>query len=127
MVVKAHGSHPATSQLVFEVLAGAAQAAGAPDGTLALVHGLQAGADLVAHPAIRAVGFTGSVTGGKALVDIIEQRPDPIPFFGELSSLNPLLVTPQAARERGAQLGREIESSFTHTVDTVSTAIEVRG
>jgi NADP-dependent aldehyde dehydrogenase len=113
VVVKAHGSHPATSQLVFEVLAEAARAAGAPDGTLALVHGLQAGADLVAHPAIRAVGFTGSVTGGQALVDIIEQRPDPIPFFGELSSLNPLLVTPQAAQERGAQLGREIVGSFT--------------
>lgn len=113
VVVKAHGSHPATSQLCFEVLAQAAQDAGAPDGTLGIVHGLQAGADLVAHPAIRAVGFTGSVNGAKALVDIIEGRPDPVPFFGELSSLNPLLVTPQAAQERGGQLGAEIVGSFT--------------
>ncbi|WP_299951336.1 aldehyde dehydrogenase (NADP(+)) [uncultured Modestobacter sp.] len=113
VVVKAHGSHPATSQLVFEVLVEAARAAGAPEGTLGLVHGLQAGADLVAHPAIRAVGFTGSVNGGRALLQIIEQRPDPIPFFGELSSLNPVVVTPQAAAERGTQLGTELVGSFT--------------
>ncbi|MCZ2805426.1 aldehyde dehydrogenase (NADP(+)) [Modestobacter sp. VKM Ac-2983] len=112
-VVKAHGSHPATSQLVFDVLVAAAREAGAPEGTLGLVHGLQAGAALVAHPAIRAVGFTGSVTGGRALLQIIEQRADPIPFFGELSSLNPVVVTPQAAAERGAQLGGELVGSFT--------------
>ena len=113
MVVKAHGSHPATSQLVFEILVEAARGAGAPDGTLGIVHGVQAGADLVAHPAIRAVGFTGSVNGGKALLAIIEQRSDPIPFFGELSSLNPVVVTPQAAGERGAQIGGELVGSFT--------------
>jgi NADP-dependent aldehyde dehydrogenase len=113
VIVKAHGSHPATSQLCFDVMVEAARAAGAPEGTLAIVHGLQAGADLVAHPAIRAVGFTGSVTGGKALLEIIERRPDPIPFFGELSSLNPVVVTPRAAEERGEQLGRELTGSFT--------------
>ncbi|SEL92181.1 NADP-dependent aldehyde dehydrogenase [Blastococcus sp. DSM 46786] len=113
VVIKAHGSHPATSQLVFEVLAEAAGTAGAPDGTLGIVHGLQAGADLVAHPAIRAVGFTGSVNGGRALLEIIERRPDPVPFFGELSSLNPLVVTPQAAGERGETIGRELVGSFT--------------
>ncbi|WP_456599386.1 aldehyde dehydrogenase (NADP(+)) [Blastococcus sp. SYSU DS0616] len=113
VVVKAHGSHPATSQLVFEVLAEAAGKAGAPEGTLGIVHGLQAGADLVAHPAIRAVGFTGSVNGGRALLEIIERRPDPVPFFGELSSLNPLVVTPQAAVERGETIGRELVGSFT--------------
>jgi NADP-dependent aldehyde dehydrogenase len=113
VVVKAHGSHPATSQLVFDVMVEAARAAGAPEGTLGIVHGVQAGADLVAHPAIRAVGFTGSVNGGKALLAIIEQRPDPIPFFGELSSLNPVVVTPRAAAERGAQIGGELVGSFT--------------
>ncbi|WP_231934613.1 aldehyde dehydrogenase family protein [Micromonospora viridifaciens] len=95
VIVKAHGSHPATSQLVFDILTAAADQAGAPAGTLGLVHGVQAGADLVAHPAIRAVGFTGSLTGGRALLQIIEQRPDPVPFFGELSSLNPVVVTPR--------------------------------
>ena len=113
VVVKAHGSHPATSQLVFDVLVAAAREAGAPEGTLGLVHGLQAGADLVAHPAIRAVGFTGSVGGGRALLRIIEQRQDPIPFFGELASLNPVVVTPRAAAERGATIGAELAGSFT--------------
>jgi NADP-dependent aldehyde dehydrogenase len=113
VVVKAHGSHPATSQLVFDVLDGAARKAGAPEGTLGIVHGLQAGADLVAHPAIRAVGFTGSVGGGRALLRIIEQRPDPVPFFGELSSLNPVVVTPAAAAERGPVIGAELVGSFT--------------
>ena len=65
VVVKAHGSHPATSQMLFDVMVEAARAAGAPEATLGIVHGVQAGADLVAHPAIRAVGFTGSVNGGK--------------------------------------------------------------
>jgi NADP-dependent aldehyde dehydrogenase len=113
VVVKAHGSHPATSQLTFEIIAEAARGAGAPDGTLGLVHGLDAGAALVAHPAVRAVGFTGSVTGGKALLEIIERRPDPIPFFGELSSLNPVVVTPAAAAERGGRIGEELVGSFT--------------
>ncbi|MEV0643655.1 aldehyde dehydrogenase (NADP(+)) [Phytomonospora sp. NPDC050363] len=113
VVVKAHGSHPATSQLCFDVLAAAATAAGAPDGTLGLVHGQQAGADLVAHPEIRAVGFTGSTGGARALLKIIEGRPDPIPFFGELSSLNPVVVTAGAALDRAARLGAEIAASFT--------------
>lgn len=113
VVVKAHGSHPATSQLCFEILHAAAQATGAPDGSLSLVHGLTAGADLVVHPAIRAVGFTGSLTGGRALVALIESRPDPVPFFGELSSLNPVVVTPAAAQERAADIAGGLVGSFT--------------
>ncbi|WP_432491289.1 aldehyde dehydrogenase (NADP(+)) [Kineococcus gypseus] len=113
VVVKAHGAHPATSQLVFDVMVEAARGSGAPEGALGLVHGLQAGADLVSHPAVRAVGFTGSVGGGKALLRLIEQRPDPVPFFGELSSLNPVVVTPAAAAERGEEIGRGTVASFT--------------
>ena len=113
VIIKAHGSHPATSQLCFDVLSAAAREAGAPDASLAIVHGLQAGADLVAHPAVRAVGFTGSVDGAHALLGIIEDRADPIPFFGELSSLNPVVVTPQAARERADEIGRGLVGSFT--------------
>jgi NADP-dependent aldehyde dehydrogenase len=113
VVVKAHSSHPATSRLVFDVLSEAAAKAGAPEGTLGIVFGQKAGGALVAHPAIRAAGFTGSVGGGRALLQIIEQRPDPIPFFGELSSLNPVVVTPRAAAERGTQLGKELVGSFT--------------
>ncbi|MGI4895093.1 MAG: aldehyde dehydrogenase family protein, partial [Janthinobacterium lividum] len=113
VVIKAHGSHPATSRLCFEVMAAAAAQAGAPAGTLALVHGLQAGAALVAHPAVRAAGFTGSLGGGKALVEIIEARLDPIPFFGELASLNPLVITPAAAAQRGPQIAAGAVASFT--------------
>ncbi|MBN9792641.1 aldehyde dehydrogenase (NADP(+)) [Pseudonocardia sp. TMWB2A] len=113
VVIKAHGSHPATSQLCAEILAAAATKAGAPDATTGIVHGLAAGAALVAAPQIRAVGFTGSLTGGKALMEIIERRPEPIPFFGELASLNPVLVTPAAAAERAAALGTGLVGSFT--------------
>lgn len=113
VVLKAHGSHPATSQLCFEVLTDAVREAGAPEGTLGLVHGLTAGADLVVHPAIRAVGFTGSLTGGRALVELIESRPDPIPFFGELSSLNPIVVTFAAAKERPEEIATGLVGSFT--------------
>lgn len=108
VVIKAHGSHPATSQLCFEIMASVA-----PAGALALVHGLQAGADLVVHPRIRAVGFTGSLSGGRALLRLIEGRPDPIPFFGELSGLNPVVVTRAAAASRGASIGAELVGSFT--------------
>jgi NADP-dependent aldehyde dehydrogenase len=113
VVVKAHGSHPATSQLCFDVLDTAARNAGAPAGTLGIVHGQQAGADLVAHPAIRAAGFTGSTAGARALLAIIERRPDPIPFYGELSSLNPVVVTRAAAADRAARIGADLAASST--------------
>jgi NADP-dependent aldehyde dehydrogenase len=112
VVVKAHGSHPATAQLCFDVMDAAARRSGAPEGTLTLVHGVPAGADLVAHPAIRAVGFTGSLGGGRALLEIIERRPEPIPFYGELSSLNPVIVTPDAAAGRAADIGAGLAGSF---------------
>jgi NADP-dependent aldehyde dehydrogenase len=113
VIIKAHGSHPATSQLCFDVLDTAARQAGAPSGTVGIVHGLQAGADLVAHPAIRAAAFTGSTAGARALLAVIEQRPDPIPFYGELSSLNPVVVTAAAAADRAERIGADLAGSFT--------------
>lgn len=113
VVVKAHESHPATSKLSYEVLAAAVTEAGAPEGAVNIVFGRGAGAHLVAHPEIRAVGFTGSLAGGKALLEIINRRPDPIPFYGELSSLNPVIVTPKAAAERGVTIGADLVGSFT--------------
>jgi NADP-dependent aldehyde dehydrogenase len=110
VVAKAHESHPATSKLSYEVLA---EAAGNSSAAVQLVYGRQAGAALVAHPDIRAVGFTGSLAGGQALLDIINRRDDPIPFYGELSSLNPVIVTPAAAAARGATIGAELVASFT--------------
>jgi NADP-dependent aldehyde dehydrogenase len=113
VVVKAHPSHPATAQRCFDLMAGAAAKAGAPEGTIGLVHGQTAGAALVRHPAIKAVGFTGSLHGGRALADIAAARPEPIPFYGELSSLNPLVVTPAAAAEKAEAIGKGLAGSAT--------------
>lgn len=113
VVVKAHASHPATSRLSFDVLVDAAAQMSAPESVLGIVYGRDAGTRLVAHPAIHAVGFTGSLSGGEVLMDIINRRPDPIPFYGELSSLNPVIVTPLAAAERGEAIGAELVTSFT--------------
>jgi NADP-dependent aldehyde dehydrogenase len=113
VVAKAHDSHPATSKLSFDVLAAAVARTSAPEGVIGIVYGRDAGAHLVAQPAIQAVGFTGSLSGGKALLQIINRRSDPIPFYGELSSLNPVIVTPKAAAERGVTLGADLVGSFT--------------
>lgn len=112
VVIKAHPSHPATSLLAFEALTAAAEEVGAPSGVLAMVSGQDAGARLVAHPSIRAVAFTGSLAGGRALMDIINDRPDPIPFYGELSSLNPVVVTPGAAAARTRQIAEGLVTSI---------------
>ncbi|WP_354670907.1 aldehyde dehydrogenase (NADP(+)) [Actinomadura sp. DC4] len=113
VVVKAHPSHPATSQLCFDLLASAVRETGAPEGTAGIVHGGPAGLGLVTDPAIRAVGFTGSLRGGRALFDAANARPDPIPFYAEMGSLNPLVVTPAAARERAAGIAEGYAASFT--------------
>ena len=97
VVAKAHPGHPQTSAAVAQLMAGALVAAGAPAGTLGLVHGLEAGRLLVVHPLVRAAAFTGSYSGGRALFDLAVGRPDPIPFYGELGSVNPVVVTPGAA------------------------------
>ncbi len=113
IVVKAHPSHPATSERTAAALRRGAAAAGAPAGTVALVHGMDAGLALVRHPAIRAAAFTGSVRGGRFLFDAAATRPDPIPFYGELGSLNPVIVTPQAAAARGEEIASGFLASFT--------------
>ncbi|HET6501846.1 MAG TPA: aldehyde dehydrogenase family protein, partial [Amycolatopsis sp.] len=97
VVVKAHPAHPETAVKCAAAFERALRAAGAPEGVFTLVHGQQAGAALVIDPAIRAVGFTGSTRGGRALFDLAAARPEPIPFYGELGSVNPLVVTPGAA------------------------------
>ncbi|NUR85694.1 MAG: aldehyde dehydrogenase (NADP(+)) [Nonomuraea sp.] len=94
VVVKAHPGHPGTSEAVARLVRGALPY---PD-LLGLVHGLQAGADLVKHPSVVAAGFTGSVAGGKAVQALIDQRETPIPFFGELGSVNPVVALPSAPK-----------------------------
>ncbi|MFD2795455.1 aldehyde dehydrogenase (NADP(+)) [Promicromonospora vindobonensis] len=111
VVVKAHPGHPATSDRVARLAERATVACGAPDGTITLVHGFDAGLRLVSHPSIRAAGFTGSLAGGRALADAAAARPAPIPFYGELSSINPVLVTPTGARADADGYGQGLASS----------------
>ena len=97
VVVKAHPAHPQLSAAVHAIVAAALVSAGAPDGVFEMVHGFEAGQTLVSDPSIKAVAFTGSGPGGRALFDMAVSRPAPIPFYGELGSVNPVFVTPQAA------------------------------
>jgi NADP-dependent aldehyde dehydrogenase len=113
VIVKAHSGHPRLSRRTAEILAEALEAAGAPRGSLALVEGREAGNALVQHPVIQAAGFTGSVSGGRALFDLASGRPDPIPFYGELGSLNPVVLTPAAIAARGEALAKGLVGSFT--------------
>jgi NADP-dependent aldehyde dehydrogenase len=113
VVVKAHPDHPATSALCAALLRRAAEEAGLPAGTIVLVQGFEAGVELVKHPLVSAAGFTGSIPGGRALFDAAAARPRPIPFHGELGSLNPVVVTAAAAAERAEQIGAGLAGSFT--------------
>ncbi|WP_198549385.1 aldehyde dehydrogenase (NADP(+)) [Streptomyces kanasensis] len=113
VVVKAHPDHPATSELVAAVLREAAAEHDLPEAVVGLVHGFDAGVELVRHPLVAAAGFTGSVRGGRALFDAAAARPVPIPFHGELGSLNPVVVTEAAAAERAEEIGTGLAGSMT--------------
>ncbi|MEU8530348.1 MULTISPECIES: aldehyde dehydrogenase (NADP(+)) [Streptomyces] len=113
VVVKAHPDHPATSELCASLLRRAAVRAGLPEDVVVLVHGFEAGTELIRHPLVAAAGFTGSVRGGRALFDAAAARPVPIPFHGELGSLNPVVVTEAAAEERAAAIGAGLAASMT--------------
>jgi len=113
VVIKAHDSHPLTSLRSYEVIAAALAESGAPDGSAALVFGQDAAGRLISHPMVRAVSFTGSLSTGKALLDIINRREQPIPFYGELSSINPLVITPGAASARADEVAHGLFTSVT--------------
>lgn len=113
VVVKAHSGHPRLSARTAELVSAALEAAGAPAGSLSLVEGRDAGNALVQHPLVRAAGFTGSVSGGRALFDLASGRPDPIPFYGELGSINPVVITEAAVAARGDSLAQGLVGSFT--------------
>lgn len=116
VVVKAHSGHPYTSELCAAALRRAAASAALPEDVLQVVHGRAAGVRLVQHPAIQAVGFTGSLGGGRALYDLCTGRSAPIPFYGELGSINPLVVTPDAAAERAETIAAGLAGSFTQGI-----------
>ena len=115
VVVKGHGAHPGTSEIVGDALVAALTKLDMDAGIFSLVQGgnRAVGEALVTDPRIKAVGFTGSLAGGRALFDLCASRPEPIPFFGELGSVNPMFVLPQAAAARGAEIGAGWAGSLT--------------
>ncbi len=115
VIVKAHHAHPGTSEMVGQVIARSVRECGLPSGVFALLFGAgsEIGAALVDHPKIKAVGFTGSLSAGRALMQRAAARPEPIPCFMEMSSVNPLFVLPEALHTRGAQIAAGLFGSFT--------------
>ncbi|MBC9247647.1 aldehyde dehydrogenase (NADP(+)) [Paracoccus sp. 11-3] len=107
VVVKGHSAHPGTGEIVAEAIKAAIEKTGMPMGVFSLVQGgkRDVGTALVQHPRIKAVGFTGSLAGGRALFDLCARRDEPIPFFGELGSVNPMFMLPKAVRARADELG----------------------
>ncbi|MGO8608714.1 aldehyde dehydrogenase family protein, partial [Rhizobium johnstonii] len=113
VVLKAHPGHPRLSALTGDIVSDALVGAGAPDGVFAVIFGTDAGVHALRAPAIAAAAFTGSIAGGRALFDIAVSRPTPIPFYGELGSVNPAFVTRRAAADRADAIATEFVASVT--------------
>ncbi len=115
VVVKGHSAHPGTGEIVAEAIHAAIVSCGVHPGVFSLIQGgkRDVGTALVQHPLINAVGFTGSLAGGRALFDLCAQRENPIPFFGELGSVNPMFLLPAALRDRGGEMAAGWAGSLT--------------
>ncbi len=115
VIVKAHPAHPGTSELAGQIIAESVRDCALPEGVFSLLFdaGTQVGTALVQHPLVKAVGFTGSLSAGRALMDLAASRPDPIPCFAEMSSTNPVFVLPGALEERSKQIAAGLFASFT--------------
>jgi alpha-ketoglutaric semialdehyde dehydrogenase len=111
VVFKAHSGHMATAERVAEAIIRAAEQTDMPKGVFNMIFGAGVGEALVKHPLIQAVGFTGSLKGGRALCDMAAARPRPIPVFAEMSSINPVLVLPEALKGRGERVASELAAS----------------
>lgn len=114
VVVKAHPAHPGTSEMVARAIQNAVEATKMPDGIFSMVHGAnEISLHLVKHPATKAVGFTGSLQGGRALFDAAAARPEPIPVYAEMGSTNPVFILPGALKKNGAAIAENFVQSFT--------------
>lgn len=115
VVVKAHPAHPGTCEMLARAVFTALRKTGLPDGAFSMIHGrgTEVGTELVKHPLTQAVGFTGSLRGGRALFDVASSRPVPIPFYGEMGSINPVFLLPGALKERAAQIAEAYVGSVT--------------
>jgi 2,5-dioxopentanoate dehydrogenase len=115
VIVKAHPAHANTSELVANCIIAAAKKCKMPEGIFAHIHSsdFKAGEALVTHPLVKAVGFTGSFLGGKALFDLANQRKEPIPVFAEMSSINPVFLLPQKMKDAAAEVAKMYAASIT--------------
>jgi alpha-ketoglutaric semialdehyde dehydrogenase len=115
VIVKAHAAHPGTSELVGQMVRESVRECGLPEGVFSLLFGSGAeiGTSLMKHPLVKAGGFTGSRTAGRILMDVAASRPEPIPFYAEMSSTNPVFILPGALRERGDSIAAGLHTSFT--------------
>lgn len=115
VIVKAHAAHPGTGELVGRAVQQAVRDCGLPEGMFSLLFGSGSdiGVALMKHPLVKAGGFTGSRTAGRILMDVAAARPEPIPFYAEMSSTNPVFILPGALKERGEQIAAGLHGSFT--------------
>jgi len=115
VLVKGHSSHPGTSELVAQAIARALAKSGLPKGVFSLLmgSGAQVGAALVTAPVVKAVGFTGSFAGGMALVELANARPEPIPVFAEMGSINPVILLPGALQQKAQEIAKGFVGSLT--------------
>jgi 2,5-dioxopentanoate dehydrogenase len=114
VIVKAHPAHAKTSQLVADAIGRAMQKTGMPKSVFQHVHGtsFEVGTALVKHPLTKAVGFTGSFSGGKTLFDLANQRPEPIPVFAEMSSINPVVLLPESLKKNFEETANKLAVSM---------------
>ena len=115
VVVKGHPAHPGTGEIVAQAIDAAIKKTGMHPGVFSLIqsNGIEVGQALVQHPLIKAVGFTGSLGAGRALFDLCAAREEPIPFFGELGSVNPMFLLPEAMKARGTEIAKGWAGSLT--------------
>lgn len=115
VIVKSHPMHATTGELVASAISKAVQKTGMPEGVFSNLNsaGIEVGVQLVKHPKVKAVGFTGSIKGGRALFDLASQRPEPIPVFAEMGSVNPVVILPQATTLRGKEIAKTYAQSIT--------------
>jgi NADP-dependent aldehyde dehydrogenase len=115
VIVKSHPMHAGTGELVASAIIAAAEKTGMPNGVFSNLNssGIEVGVTLVKHPQVKAVGFTGSIRGGRALYDMAAQRPEPIPVFAEMGSINPVVLLPNAAKNKGNDWAKTYAGSIT--------------
>ena len=115
VVVKGHPAHPGTSELVGHAIIEAAKATSMPEGVFSMLHGTshEVGMGIVTHLRIKAIGFTGSYRGGKAIFDAANQRKEPIPVYAEMGSTNPVFILPEALKTRGEEIAKGLSGSVT--------------